>query len=924
MRQLAEGGYGVVWLARDRTLERDAVVKLLKPHAAEVPQEAARFVEEARITASISHPNVVVVFDHGVAEGTPWIAYERLAGPDLRDHLQGRLPVAEAIAILADVAAGVAEAHRRGVTHRDLKPDNVMSDGQGRWKVTDFGIAKWAASQVRTATGVVMGTPYYISPEQIEGAPATARADVYALGIMLYEMLVGEVPFGGDQIALVLERHVRSRVPSPCAARPEVPEWLGRLVVAATARAPAERPADAGELAQALERRGRDAAAGGRPRGAGPVSRRKASTSSATQRVVRDPAADTPAPARPASRGLTLLACACACAIAVFAVHRRPSSAVVVASPVPPSTAAEPSVAASPVPSEAAVRESRRAEDRLYAQRGSLPRDEYRTRLTDILRARARLQDALKQHDRLRETYQHWRDQARAGNAAHLIEELAWLAGEHYPVISASTPQPELLRSLAEHEELVALDPGNAAAWARLGILRRRLGQAEAAVAALQRALGTTPQPAWELELALALTALDKLDAAAPHFRSGMKDRGAQPETLVFAGLRYEQRAGATPADHALAKRLYEAALAVAPESPVAQVHVALVRARDGQAAAAQALVDAAAREQPVLWTFLSAIRVHTMGGDDAGALRWARAAMGALAGPWKAGNWLTERLRHSLDGDLFLTAMREHVARGRIDAALAVARAGLLLDPEARGLGEYYSAFCQEHGRSAALLALVKTLLVAEPGPDWAHQVELEYLYATSQIERALDSARRWRRLAPRDNAARLALARVYLGLHRAPEAVAELAPAMAWPQFGDERQMMARCLLECDPPRLPEARHWLELASQELPHLAETHALLIRLARLEHRNADAQRLLADARRDFPDDSTVRMEEVALLEDQHQVAAAERILRDIARGLPGKHWPHARLAENLRLQGRNAEADAEDLQSPDPAKWPR
>ena len=211
--KLGEGGMGVLYRARDTRLGRTVAIKFLRPEVMADPARSQRFLQEAKAVSALNHPNIVTLHDIGEDEtrGT-WIAMECLDGESLRQRLaRGQLAVPEAVRIALDVARGLAFAHAAGIAHRDIKPGNVMVTTSGLVKVLDFGLAKLAPSDqpatdsrsptgslpLATATGTILGTPGYMSPEQVEGRPADARSDVFSFGVMLYEMLTGRRPFEG-------------------------------------------------------------------------------------------------------------------------------------------------------------------------------------------------------------------------------------------------------------------------------------------------------------------------------------------------------------------------------------------------------------------------------------------------------------------------------------------------------------------------------------------------------------------------------------------------------------------------------------------------------------------------------------------------------------------------------------------------------
>jgi serine/threonine-protein kinase len=255
VRLLGSGGFGKVVEATQLSLERRVVVKLLHLEALGDPEQVARFENEARVTASLQHPNIVTLLDHGAEEGTPWIVYEFIDGQDLRAALAaGRFPVALACLSVAQVCAALEEAHGRGILHRDIKPENVLRTAEGLCKVADFGLAKWGgADSVKTRQGLLLGTPAYLSPEQIQGEPATAASDLYAVGVLLYELLTVRLPFEADSPLAMLEKHLVETALPPSAWRPELPASLDALVTRLLEKEPGARPASAALVRAGLE-----------------------------------------------------------------------------------------------------------------------------------------------------------------------------------------------------------------------------------------------------------------------------------------------------------------------------------------------------------------------------------------------------------------------------------------------------------------------------------------------------------------------------------------------------------------------------------------------------------------------------------------------------------------------------------------------
>lgn len=251
-RLLGTGGFSEVFLAIQQGLDRPVALKLLRSGS---PVEGAleRFELEARLTASLNHSHIVKIVDHQVEGDLAWIAYELLEGPTLREVLTaGPLSQAMALEAAAGIAAALQAAHEAGILHRDVKPENVIKDTSGAFKVTDFGIAK-AVGGVRTEAGVVLGTPQYIAPELLRGEPPSPRSDIYSFGVMLHEMVTGVPPFPAEDISLMLQRKLREDPPSPAVMRPGMSPRLERLILSCMARIPGDRPVSMGEIVERLE-----------------------------------------------------------------------------------------------------------------------------------------------------------------------------------------------------------------------------------------------------------------------------------------------------------------------------------------------------------------------------------------------------------------------------------------------------------------------------------------------------------------------------------------------------------------------------------------------------------------------------------------------------------------------------------------------
>ncbi|MCT1606944.1 protein kinase [Nesterenkonia massiliensis] len=251
-KRIARGGMSTVYLARDERLHRDVAVKVLFPHMAEDRKVVQRFEQEARTSALISHPNVVQVLDQGQTRETAYMVMEYVPGATLRTLLKsGPMTPRLTLAYTQAILAGLAAAHRAGLVHRDIKPENVLVSPEGRIKLADFGLARAATHHSGTST--LMGTVAYISPELLSGEGADERADIYAVGILLYEMLTGVQPYTGDSPVRVAFQHVNSTVPAPSSYVPGLPQALDELVREATRTDPAERPKNADALLDMLQ-----------------------------------------------------------------------------------------------------------------------------------------------------------------------------------------------------------------------------------------------------------------------------------------------------------------------------------------------------------------------------------------------------------------------------------------------------------------------------------------------------------------------------------------------------------------------------------------------------------------------------------------------------------------------------------------------
>ena len=253
VRKLGSGGMANVYLAEDEDLGRRVAIKILNDRYANDDLFIERFRREAKSAAALSHPNIVSVYDRGEAEGTYYIAMEVIEGRSLKELImtRGPLPIPQALAYTHEMLEALRFAHRHGIIHRDIKPHNILI-GE-RLKVTDFGIARAGASQM-TEAGSIMGTAQYLSPEQARGAPVTAASDLYSVGIVLYEMLTGKVPFTGDSAIEIAMKHLNEPPKPPSKIRPEIPEELDAVVLRALSKNPEDRYQTAEEFSEDLHR----------------------------------------------------------------------------------------------------------------------------------------------------------------------------------------------------------------------------------------------------------------------------------------------------------------------------------------------------------------------------------------------------------------------------------------------------------------------------------------------------------------------------------------------------------------------------------------------------------------------------------------------------------------------------------------------
>jgi beta-lactam-binding protein with PASTA domain/tRNA A-37 threonylcarbamoyl transferase component Bud32 len=255
LRKLGTGGMANVYLAEDEVLGRRVAIKILNDKHAGDDQFVERFRREAKNAAGLSHPNIVSIYDRGEAEGTYYIAMEYLDGRSLKELIvaRGPAPIHVAVDYARQILAAIRFAHRHGIVHRDIKPHNVLVDAEGRLKVTDFGIARAGTSQM-TEAGSIIGTAQYLSPEQAKGAPVDQTSDLYSVGVVLYELLTGVVPFSGETPVEIAMKHLSSVPEPPSAKRADVPRDLDLVVMRALAKDPSERYQSAEEMDADLRR----------------------------------------------------------------------------------------------------------------------------------------------------------------------------------------------------------------------------------------------------------------------------------------------------------------------------------------------------------------------------------------------------------------------------------------------------------------------------------------------------------------------------------------------------------------------------------------------------------------------------------------------------------------------------------------------
>ena len=254
--ELGHGAMGIVYKAKDPLIDRVVAIKTINLGLAldEKEEYEGRFYQEAKAAGRLSHPNIVTIYDVGKSGDVAYIAMEFLEGRELRDIMNsgGPLPVDQVLDIVAQVAQGLAYAHEHDIVHRDVKPSNIMVVHDGHVKITDFGIARMASSAVRTQTGMVLGSPKYMSPEQVMGKAIDQRSDIFSLGVMLYEMLTGQAPFTGENVNAIMYQTLNAVPAPPSTLNSGVPEMLNFIVAKALAKALDDRYQNARDFANDL------------------------------------------------------------------------------------------------------------------------------------------------------------------------------------------------------------------------------------------------------------------------------------------------------------------------------------------------------------------------------------------------------------------------------------------------------------------------------------------------------------------------------------------------------------------------------------------------------------------------------------------------------------------------------------------------
>ncbi len=306
LQEIGRGGMGAVYKAYDPFLDRTVAIKLLAPHLVWEKDFVERFLREARAAARLRHPNIIEIHDVGQEGSNYYFVMAYMPGSSLKELTarQSRLPPAKALPILRQLADALDYIHAKGLVHRDVKPANIMFDERDQAVLMDFGIVKAAQESRLTATGSSIGTPHYMSPEQIQGQPVDARTDQYALGIIAFELLTGRVPFDADTTTAILYKHVNAPPPSATACCPDLPSAIETVLNRALSKSPDERYATCGDLAKALEQA---LAPSREPQPAAQAVVPPAATKRTTPTIVPQPPPAAPPPTRPGKNPLPFL-----------------------------------------------------------------------------------------------------------------------------------------------------------------------------------------------------------------------------------------------------------------------------------------------------------------------------------------------------------------------------------------------------------------------------------------------------------------------------------------------------------------------------------------------------------------------------------------------------------------------------------------
>ncbi|HEX4562312.1 MAG TPA: protein kinase [Gemmatimonadales bacterium] len=304
-RLLGKGGMGAVFLAKDLTLDRDVAIKVLPPDVSQDDHVIKRFQQEAKTAAKLDHTNIIPIYRVESEGGLTYFVMKYISGTSLEDLLEQKkpIPIEDIQRIIWQTAVALGHAHHRGIVHRDVKPANIMFDHDGKVMLTDFGISKaLQAASGFTGTGMIIGTPHYMAPEQAKGQPVDGRADQYSLGVVGYRMITGALPFAGDSIHTILYKHIFEEPPPVRSVRPDIPEPLSTAIQRAMAKEPAQRYATMEEFATAVFPE-QPVAAGrsGGPITPKPITRAPVTAESPTEAFISAPTTPIPSTLRPAA-----------------------------------------------------------------------------------------------------------------------------------------------------------------------------------------------------------------------------------------------------------------------------------------------------------------------------------------------------------------------------------------------------------------------------------------------------------------------------------------------------------------------------------------------------------------------------------------------------------------------------------------------